>query len=298
MGSRWLDVCGPDDRPFRVPNTTAGAAEILDKCEEGVVLVLEATGVYYRGLAFAAVERGISVRVVNPWQVKAFATSRLSRVKTDRTDARLIRDFGERMLPDLRRWWPSPPGLDRVQLVVRLADGLMRHRVAAGNRAHAADWTSAEVVELARELEGTLETERERLMARALELAHDDELVGEWLRRVATLPGFGEISGLRFLAYAGDLRRFPNARAFAAYTGLAPRLDQSGTSDGVGRISRVGSRPLRGVLYWSAISATRSNSPQGEYYRRLIEAGKPKKVALCALANKLARAGWAVCVSD
>lgn len=298
MGSRWLDVCGPDDRPFRVANSAAGIDELLHKISEDSVVVLEATGVYYRGLAFAAAQRGISVRVVNPWQVRAFATSRLARVKTDRTDARLIRDFGERMLPDLRRWWPSPPGLDRVQLVVRLADGLLRHRVAAGNRAHAAHWTSTEVAGVARELEDVLNEERAKLMARAVELAYEDELVGEWLQRVAQLPGFGEVSGLRFLAYAGDLRRFPNARAFAAYTGLAPRVDQSGTGEGTARISRIGSRALRGVLYWAAVSATRSNSPQGAHYRRMVANGKPKKVALCALANKLARAGWAVCVGD
>lgn len=259
-------------------------------------MVMEATGVYYIGLARAAHTAGIGVRVVNPWQVRLFASSRLSRTKTDKVDAALIRDFGERMLPDLLPWYPPPEALERVAVLVRLADGLLRHRVAASNRVHALEYLDPWVAGVAGGVIESLEVERGAIMAAALEAGEADELVGNWLAGLVTLPGIGEVSALRILAYGGDLRRFGTGRQFAAYTGLSPRFSQSGDSEAVGRISRVGPGALRGALYWSAMAAGRTNTPQGELYRRLVAAGKPKKVALVAVANRLARGSWRVCV--
>lgn len=295
VGYRWLDLCLPDDSHVRVANSEAGWAEAL-ALSVGRVIVLEATGVYFRGLAVAASMAGVSVRVVNPVQVKAFAGSRLSRSKTDTIDARLIRDFGERMLPDLTPWFPAPPGLYRVMSLVRLADGVMKQRVGAGNRVHAGRLGDEIVAEVGAEVAAVLRSERKRIMGIARVHAESDELVGLWLSRLEELPGFGELSALRLLAYAGDLRRFPSGRHLASYAGLAPVFRQSGNSAEVGRMSRVGSRQLRSVLYWSALAAARSSSDVALFYARLVAAGKPKKVALVAVANKLCRVAWGVCV--
>lgn len=257
---------------------------------------MEATGVYYLGVARAAHAAGLYVRVLNPWQVRLFASSRLSRTKTDKVDAALIRVFAERMLADLPPWYPSPEGLERVAALVRLADGLLRHRVAAGNRVHALKHVDPLVAEVAAPIGDVLKGERDRVMSAAREAAEADPLVSLWLAGVVSLPGFGVTSGLRFLAYAGDLRRFGTARRFAAFTGLTPRFSQSGDGVEVGRISRVGPRELRSILYWAAISAGTSKSEFGELYRRMVAAGKPKKVALVAVANRLARAAWSACV--
>lgn len=260
------------------------------------VMVMEATGVYYLGFARAAHAAGFAIRVVNPWQVRLFASSRLSRTKTDKVDAVLIRDFGERMLPDLVGWHPAPEGLERVSALVRLGDGLMRHRVAADNRVHALQHVDKLVAEVAAPIGGVLRVERDRVMREAAAAAREDPLVSVWLACLMELPGFGETTALRFLAYSGDLRRFGGARRFAAFTGLTPRFQQSGDGLEVGVISRVGPRQLRSILYWAAISAGHSNSPMGDMYRRLVSAGKPKKVAVVAVANRLARAAWSVCV--
>lgn len=259
---------------------------------------LEATGVYYLGLAIAAIEGGLGVRVLNPWQVRTFAVSRLARTKTDRVDAVLIREFTERMFDDLNAWYPPPEGLLRVTALVRLGDGLVRHRVAAGNRVHALRHVDSVVAEVADLVADELRGQRKAVMAAALAAGQADELVSVWLERLMTLPGFGEVSALRFLAYAGDVRRFPTARKFAAYTGLSPKFSQSGDGVTVGRISRIGPATLRAVLYWAAMSASRTDTAQGRLYRRLVDAGKPKKVALVAVANRLARGGWRVCVGS
>lgn len=263
----------------------------------GHVLVMEATGIYYQGLARHAVECGISVKVVNPWQVKSFAVTRLSRTKTDRVDAGLIREFGERLAGSVPLWWPMPVALERVSGLVRFGDGLLRHGVAAGNRLHALGVVEASVVEeIGTNVKAALDQERARVMILALAEAQSDELLSGWLAGLNSLPGFGDVSSLRFMAYAGDIRRFGTARQFAAHTGLVPRFKQSGGAPEIGVMSRVGSSKLRGVLYWAAMSASLSHTPHGDFYRRLRANGKGGKVALVALANRLARAAWSVCV--
>lgn len=295
VAARMLDCSWPGGEYARLPNSPAGWQKLIGR-SPGAVIVLEATGVYYYGLAVAAYTAGLGVRVVNPWQVRSFASSRLSRTKTDKVDAALIREFGERMFPDLAVWYPPPEGLLRVASLVRLGDGLVRHRVAAGNRVHALRHIDEFVATAAEDIASVLRAERVRVMRLALIGCEEDELLSVWLKQLQTLPGFGEIASLRLLAYAGDLRRFGSARKFAAYAGLTPRFKHSGEVKTPGAMSRIGSGPLRGVLYMAAISAGKSHSEHGEMYRRLVAKGKPKKVALVALANRLARAAWTVCI--
>lgn len=295
VGHRWLDLAFPDGSSTRVANSESGWLEVIDRASDST-LILEATGVYFRGLAIAAVRAGVSVRVVNPAQVRAFADSRLTRSKTDKLDARLIRDFGQRMYADLRPWFPAPDGLHRLITLVRLADGVMKQRVGAANRVHATRLGDPVLTGVAEHVTTILRAERRRIMDIAREQAESDELIRGWFGRLQELPGFGEISALRLLAYAGDLRRFPSGRHLASYAGVAPVFRQSGGSSEVGRISRVGSRELRSLLYWAALSASHSKSDVGELYRKLVEAGKPKKVALIAVSNRLCRIAWSVCI--
>lgn len=296
VASRWLDVSWAVGRHERVSNAEAGWERVA-RGAQGHVLVMEATGVYYLGLARHAVEAGVVVKVANPWQVRAFAATRLTRTKTDKVDAGLIREFGERLGSSVPRWWPMPVALERVSGLVRFGDGLLRQGVAASNRLHALSVVEASVVEeIGVSVKAALDQERVRVMALALAAAESDELLAGWLAGLRTLPGFGDVSSLRFLAYAGDVRRFRSGRQFAAFTGLVPRFKQSGGGPEVGVMSRVGSSSLRGVLYWAAMSASQSKTPHGDFYRRLRAGGKGGKVALVALANRLARAAWSVCV--
>lgn len=293
---RWLDISWPDGQYRRERNTVVGW-ERLTRAAEGMTIVLEATGVYYLGVARYASAAGVRIKVANPWQVRAFATSRLARTKTDKVDAALIREFGERMGSDLPTWWPMPEALERVSVLVRFGDGLQRDGVAASNRMHALGIIeAATVADIGASVKAVLDRERDRVMALALETAEADELIARWLDGVRGLPGFGDASALRLLAYAGDLRRFGSARQFAAFTGLVPRFKQSGGRPEVGVMSRIGSAELRGVLYWAAMSASQSRSVHGDFYRRMRANGKCGKVAMVALANRLARAAWSVCV--
>jgi transposase len=110
-----------------------------------------------------------------------------------------------------------------------------------------------------------------------------------------SVKGIGSYVAAWLLVGTVNFTACPNADAATCYVGLAPLDHDSGTS--VHRqkvIGNGGSTRVRQALYMAALSAVRFNAPVKQLYDRLIAAGKPPKVALCAAARKLLHIAWAV----
>lgn len=102
-------------------------------------------------------------------------------------------------------------------------------------------------------------------------------------------PGFGVTLAAAILGGFGDLRRFANLAGVRAFTGLVPRLDQSGTSERHGSITRAGDPALRAALFMAADHA-RTVDPQlaARYHRLVVTERKHHTSAVCTLAAVLA----------
>ena len=283
------------DRVYQFPNPD-GIPDILALLPQGAVVGMEATGVYGRPLAFALHQAGFRVHVLNPAAVKAFSRSLLRRAKTDKADARLIARFLAERHGDLPPYDPTPDVLYQVGLLVRFARGLTAQRVAVLNRLHAWEyaWPQGLGLDVVRSVPATLEALRAEVERVALNMLRSDSLGWRWFQALQSLPGVGEGIALTILAYSGDMRRFRSARAYAAFTGLTPKVYQSGEIPEVGRISRMGPPPLRAAFYLAALHA-RHVEPYAGLYVRLLDKGKAKRLARIAVANRLARHAWAVC---
>jgi transposase len=119
----------------------------------------------------------------------------------------------------------------------------------------------------------------------------------EQLELLQSIPGVGLRSACLLLAELGDFRRFRSARSLVAFAGLTPMRHESGKTSRYSAISRMGSAHLRRLLYMPALSATSWNPRVKTFYLKLIERGKPKKVALIAAMAKLLRIIYGVLVS-
>lgn len=110
-------------------------------------------------------------------------------------------------------------------------------------------------------------------------------------RRLREIPGVGPIIAATILAETADIHRFQSARAFAAYTGLVPRVRSSAGKARLGHITRSGPPGLRWALGHAIFASVRSKQPSAatQFYRSKVKKGKPKKVAMCAAGHKLAR---------
>ncbi len=113
-----------------------------------------------------------------------------------------------------------------------------------------------------------------------------------------TIPGIGGTTIAKVLAYAGDVRRFANAKALAAFIGVTPRHRLSGTSvKGRTMRSRTGHAQLRKALYMPGLVSLRHNPAVREFGQRLRERGMAPKAVIGAAMRKLAHLIYGVITS-
>lgn len=103
-----------------------------------------------------------------------------------------------------------------------------------------------------------------------------------------SLPGIGDILGIRIVVEFGDLSRFKNRRQVSSYTGLEPHVMSSGGKAQIRGITKSGNKHLRKDLFIAAMAAARSNKKYKAYYTKLRHRGRKKRQALCAVARKIA----------
>lgn len=275
-------------------NRPEGFAHLLAQLPPGAHCVLEASGPYYLPLACLLHQQGVAVSVVNPLVIKRFAQMRLLRAKTDKADARMIAAYGQSQHPPL--WSPPPLYLSQLQQLQTLLESYLKQRTALRNQREAFCGSGVPNPGLSESLERTLAHLKEEIGQIEGQI---DQLAGQeqaqLLGNLQSIPGLGKKTALALLVVSGGFTRFASARQLCAYVGLAPRIFQSGTSvRGKSRICKLGMGYVRRLLYLCSWSAVKTNLPCQQLYERLLERGKPKMLALIAVANKLLRQAFAI----
>jgi transposase len=139
-------------------------------------------------------------------------------------------------------------------------------------------------------------TEQIKAVERELQQLLDSE--DEWARsivRLQSIPGVGLVTAAWLVVATANFTACASVAAATAYLGLAPHPWQSGSSvRGKPHIGHSGNARVRQALYMAAVSAMRCNLILRTFYARLKAAGKPSKVALCAVARKLLHWAWAL----
>ena len=278
-----LDVAvRPSGEGWRVANTEAAIPDLVVRLGRlhPQVIVLEATGGYEHAVVAALAAAQLPVVVANPRQVRDFAKSTGQLAKTDAIDADMLACFGERVQPTPR---PVPDAatqaLDalltrRRQLVEMLTAeknrlGQARAPIRRSLRDHIR-WLERQLDRVNRELDTTIQES-------PIWRVKDDLL--------QSAPGVGPVLSRTLLGELPELGALSH-KEIAALVGVAPFARDSGTLRGK-RMVWGGRAPVRAVLYMGALVAARHNPVIRAFYSRLVEAGKPKKVALTACMRKL-----------
>ena len=279
-----LDVAvRPSGEVFAVERNASGVDRLIERMRSVSphMIALEATGGFETVVAASLAAAALPVVVVNPAQIRAFAKAVGQRAKTDPIDAAVIAHFAEATRPELRA---LPDEATRL-----LADLVARRRQII------------EMIGAESQREKRIAVPRLRKSIRRVigmlekELAELDAEIGDSVRGspawrekedlLASVPGVGPIISRTLIADLPELGTL-SRKQIAALAGLAPFTRQSGQWKGRSFIGG-GRASVRTALFMGAMVAMRHNPVLKAFFDRLIAAGKPKMVAIIAVARKL-----------
>jgi transposase len=273
----------PQSEAFSVSRDAKGIEELIRRLAsiEPAIIGVEATGGFERVVTAGLAAAGLPVVVVNPAQVRAFARSLGQRAKTDPIDAAVIARFVDatkpaiRSLPDEQTQLLSDLVARRSQIIQMIVAERQREKRAINRHVRKS------LARLIKVLEKEINAVDEQI---------DDTLRGSPIWReqedlLASVPGVGTVTTRTLLAEVPELGRL-DRRQIASLVGLAPFTRQSGQWRGKSFIAG-GRANVRSVLFMAAMTARRCNPVLKTFYERLVAAGKPKMVAMIALARKL-----------
>ena len=246
------------------------------------LVVLEATGGLETFLVGELAGAQLPVVVVNPRQVRDFAKAVGKLAKTDALDAQVLAHFGEATKPDLR---PLPDDSTReLQALLARRSQVVEMVTAEKNRCRTATQRlQPQIQEHIRYMEKQLKELEQGLS----ELLSSSPVWRTKEKLLGSVPGVGPVLTVALLAGLPELGRLDRREiASLSLVGVAPFNRDSGTLRGK-RTVWGGRSSVRATLYMATLAATRYNSVMRAFYQRLLEAGKPKKVALTACMRKL-----------
>lgn len=249
---------------------------------------MEATGSYWQALAEQLYQQGIKVYVINPFQIKKYREHRLHMNKTDQTDARLIARFCQTEEENLHPWHPMNEESELLREMVRRLDDLKEMKGSEENRLGNAS-KSKVVTESLQENIALLEKQIKALENEIKDHIDKHPDLKKNKKLLESIPGIGNITAIHLLGEVDRIWSFLKASHFAAYCGLNPGRNCSGSSvNRPTRISKQGRSGLRSCLFMPAMVALRCNPMIMKLDERMTASGHTKMEIIVAAMKKLA----------
>ena len=286
IGKDWLDVCLPDGRKEHIRNIRSCRTRLVKKAAKlGAMVCFEATGPYEEPLADECLARGVKAVRLDAWGTRKFAESQGRLEKTDAIDCEMIRDYAASLKDEkLHFIKPRTEAQKRLKKSVRTRKNLLKARAIIANQFE--DDLDPETARHLKSALASLDRNIAKVEAECDAAIASDERLRELDRRFREVKGVGPCLSRIVLAQCPEIGDF-NSKSIAKMCGNAPLDHESCTIKGKAK-PRRGRADLKKALYMAAVSASRSNHILREFYQRLVANGKPRKVALTAVARRIA----------
>lgn len=251
-----------------------------DYLNNGLV-ILETTGGYELALIHYLQNYDCLVHRANTRKVKHFIRSFGRLAKTDSIDALGLAQYGFERHSSLDLFKPNSQQklLKLVQRRLELKQILVQEK----NRRQAPD--QRELKNSFNAIIKALETEIKVIEGEIQSICKVDTSLEKKKKVLKTIKGIGDIIAIELLALLPELGKI-NRRKIASLAGVAPHPNESGNKVGY-RSTRGGRSEIKPILFMAAMASCRTESASGEFYTRLVKAGKKKMVALTALMRKI-----------
>jgi transposase len=292
-----FDVTDSDGNYYQFKNSLIGFKKFMKLLDFNSHCVMEATGYYQYQLAYYLQENSVVLSVENPLSVKRFIQMKLSKIKTDKSDSKLICEYAKQV--DLKLWQGNSKHQLECLQMTRLLSVYTKQSTMLKNKLHGeavlghpSKLVVTSLKRSLRQLKKEIDTIEEKLLLLVNEV-HKDVLT-----RLKSIPGIGKKTSLMLVVLTDGFDRFKSGSELCSYAGLTPIIRQSGSSvNGRARISKIGNQKLRNLLFMCSFNACKYNKGCKAIYDRIVAKGKSKKLALIAVCNKLLKQAFAIAKS-
>jgi transposase len=285
-----ISICG--SRTFS--NTHKGFQEfavwVERKRERSVTvhLTMEATGVYYEGLAYFLWNgQGYAVQVILPNKVKNYAKSLDFKSKTDKIDAQILARFG--LERELRHWQPVSSNLLELKQITRERDRLVRNRTAMSNQLHSSEHEgkpNRRIIDRTGDHIALLDRQIKEIEGEIKTLVGSDDNLKRKFAFLQSIPGVGLLTCAVVVAETNGFETFTGIKQLTSYAGLDVKIQESGAWKGKSRISKRGNSRIRKALFMPSLSRVKHDRAAALFCERIRQRkGKPM-VALVAVQRK------------
>lgn len=276
-------------------NSNVGFIKLLDwargktKKEETLHVVLEATGVYHENFAhFLNDNSQYTISILLPLKAKYWFKSLNIKTKTDKIDSIVLSRYGLERKSE--NWHPISKKIMPIKQLSRAYRDLKKTQNKLKNQLHAkkcAYDTNPLIIKLLKRRISLVETQCTLLEAELKELAQSDEYLMNKIENLVSIPGVGIMTALTIIGETNGFKLIQSGRQLASYAGLDVVHKDSGSKRGKSRLSKKGNRYIRQAMYMPALSGSKHMQEMSNFYQRINERNKSKKIGLLGVARKM-----------
>ena len=253
------------------------------------IICMECTGVYSEKICYYLFNQGFSIVSEQPLKVKrAFS---INEHKTDSIDSLQIAEYIFRFIDKVKIWQPREDLLEKINTILNTRDLFVEQKVATQNHLGAIskkEIIAKQSVRVLRKSVRELKKNIDVLETEMIYLINSNQELKNKFNILKSGPGVGLFLALRLLVKTNGFTMDVNYKHLASNIGICPFRNQSGTSINKKSKSKgVGDEAIRKLLHLASWSVIEHKKKFRHYYQRKIEEGKPKRLVLNNVANKL-----------
>lgn len=254
-----------------------------------IVIVMEATGVYYEKLADHLYQLDYQISVVLPNKAKRYMQAIGIRSKTDKIDAKGLAQMGAER--HLEGWKPFSDQFMELRSLTRHHERLQETRSRVNNQVHAHEHgrvLNRQVLKQQKQLISLIEKQLKQTHKMIAETVAKDSNLQEGIDNICLIKGVGMLTAVTVIAESNGFELFKNHRQLTSYVGYDVVENQSGKRKGKTRISKYGNSHIRRILHMPSFNmVTYDQRPFVALYHRVFARTGIKMKGYVAIQRKL-----------
>lgn len=298
-------ITSPDDLVFstqKFSNDIDGSNEFVSLLSKNnikpseAIICMEATGVYSENISYFLASKGFNVCIEAPHKIKN--KTKDSPRKNDFVDAEAIAEYAYRYSDKLSAWKPKDEILEQIQVLLSTREHLTVQMTANLNALKTLKHKYYQTPLANQIYEQTINKLKEHIKQIDQEIKNlidKDDSFKDKISLAKSVPGVGLLLAANLLVLTRGFTEHVNYKHTAAYSGICPYEQTSGTSlHKPPRSKKCGPAKLRKLLYLAALSVRTHNQSFKKYFLRKVAEGKNKRLVLNNIENKLLKIIFAV----